>query len=233
MIERKLNRRLLSAASLVRQGAVFADIGTDHAYLPIFLLDEGRISRAVATDINEGPLASAERNVSDAGYSAAVTFRLTDGAASLAELGITDYAICGMGGELIAEIISHAPHLFDEKLRLILQPMTRQAYLRKYLLSHGFDIEREIYTEDGGKYYTCMLVSYSGVRRDISEEEATLGLGSTHHTGDGRVGYLRARLSSLRRAADGKLRGGVAFPSELALISAIERLIPEILENNT
>ncbi len=228
MTERKLNRRLLSAASLIRQGAVFADIGTDHAYLPIFLLTEGRISRAVATDINEGPLSSAERNVRDAGCSERVSFYLTDGAAALAGLGITDYSICGMGGELIADIISHAPHLFDENVRLILQPMTRQATLRKYLLAAGFDIEREVYSSDGGKYYTCMLARYTGESLEISEEDALLGLPTTEHIGSERCGYLRARLSSLKRTAQGKIRGGDPSPSELPLISAIERLIGEI-----
>lgn len=227
MIERKLNDRLLSAASLVRQGAVFADIGTDHAYLPIFLLKEGRISRAVATDVNHGPLLSAERNVGEAGYLDRVDFRLTDGAAALSDLGITDYAICGMGGELIANIISHAPHLFDKNLRLILQPMSRQSYLRRFLLSSGFDIIREIYSYDTGKYYTCMLAEYNGIRREITEEEATVGLASTEHLGEFRRGYLEARLASLRRAMDGKLRGGVAEPEETPLVRALEELIRE------
>lgn len=227
MIERKLNDRLLSAASLVRQGAVFADIGTDHAYLPIFLLSEGRIGRAVATDINAGPLSSAERNVAEAGYTHLVEFRLTDGAASLADLGITDYAICGMGGELIAEIISHAPHLFDKNIRLILQPMSRQDVLRRYLVANGFDIKREIYSSDAGKYYTCILAEYTGIQLEISDREAVLGLDSTEHTGDGRYGYLMTRLSSLRRAADGKIRGGDQSPAELDLIREIEKRISD------
>ena len=83
MIDAKLNARLFSAASLVRQDAVFADIGTDHAYLPIFLLKVGRISRAYATDINSGPLASARANVEAAALSDRVSFMLTDGAAAL------------------------------------------------------------------------------------------------------------------------------------------------------
>ena len=84
-----LNARLLSAAGFVRQGAVFADVGTDHAYLPIFLLESGRILRAVCSDINEGPLASAVSNVSSAALSDRCEFVLCNGAASLSDKGIT------------------------------------------------------------------------------------------------------------------------------------------------
>ena len=78
-----LDGRLLSVARLVRQGAVFADIGTDHAYLPLALLNERRISRAVCSDINEGPLDSAKANAKDAGLFDKMTFHLADGAAAL------------------------------------------------------------------------------------------------------------------------------------------------------
>ena len=93
-----INARLLSAAELTRQDATFADIGTDHAYLPLFLLDEGRIKYAYCCDINEGPLDSARRNAEERGRLDKCEFILTDGAAVLSGKGITDYAICGMGG---------------------------------------------------------------------------------------------------------------------------------------
>ncbi len=200
-----LNSRLRSAAGFVRQGATFADIGTDHAYLPIFLLDEGKIARAHLSDINKGPLESARRNVTDSGYSDMVDFHLTDGATALYGLGITDFAICGMGGELIADIIERAPYLADENINLILQPMTRQAHLRTYLSSHGFKIIDESYTCDAGKYYVCILASYRGGVRRISPSEAEIGIKETHpDERDARVGYLYLRAASLARAVRGK-----------------------------
>ena len=114
-----IGKRLLSAAEFVRQGAYFADIGTDHAYLPLFLLEGGKIERAVCSDINAGPLETAKRNAEEYGLSDRIIFRLTSGAEGLSDMGITDYAICGMGGELIAEIIESAPHLKDGAVRLI------------------------------------------------------------------------------------------------------------------
>ena len=185
------NARLASAAELVRQNAIFADIGTDHAYLPLFLLESGRINFAYCSDINEGPLASARKNAEERGMVDKMDFILTDGATVLSERGITDYAICGMGGELIADIIHRAPHLYDEGVNLILQPMSRQATLRKFLASEGFRVSCESYSFDAGKYYVCLLATYTGERREIDEIEAELGSSSSEYINrDARIGYL-------------------------------------------
>ena len=99
-----LSPRLLCVAKLVRQNAVLADVGTDHAYLPLFLLSVGKIDRAICSDINEGPLASARENASLDGLTEKITFLLTNGLCGVMAYSPTDIAICGMGGELIAEI---------------------------------------------------------------------------------------------------------------------------------
>ena len=101
----------------MRQGAVFADIGTDHAHLPIFLLKTGKIARAVAADVNEGPLDRARRNAMSEGVAEKIDFRLANGLAGMDELGLTDIAICGMGGELIAAILSGIEHDVCRKRR--------------------------------------------------------------------------------------------------------------------
>ena len=170
-MRKALNPRLTSAAEFVRQGARFADVGTDHAYLPLFLLGEGRISYALCTDINEGPLASAIANAKDAGLYDKMDFRLTDGAAALAEYGITDMAICGMGGDLIASIVEAADYLRDDNINLILQPMTKQEALRENLYLMGYEIIAESYSRDAGKPYVCMQVKYCGEKKELSEEE--------------------------------------------------------------
>ena len=221
-----LNLRLLCAAELVRQNATFADIGTDHAYLPLFLLDLGRIDYAYCCDINEGPLDSARRNAEERGKSEQMSFILTDGAAALLGKGITDYAICGMGGELIAEIIERAPHLRTSAVNLILQPMTRQEKLRTYLASHGFSIKTESYCYDAGKHYVCMLVSFDGNCRELSELEAVVGspksvfLGTEH-----RLKYLKSKLSSLERASAGKSEAGMDCKNDNRLIAELTSFI--------
>ena len=101
--------RLRAAAGFVRQGAVFADIGTDHAYLPVFLCREKRVCHAYACDIVEGPLKSAVAHIEESGFRDLITPVLTDGLTGLDDKGITDIAICGMGGELIADFSPALP----------------------------------------------------------------------------------------------------------------------------
>ena len=221
-----LNARLLSAAELVRQNATLADIGTDHAYLPLFLLDEGRIEHAYCCDINEGPLNSARRNAEERGSADKLSFILTDGAAILSDKGITDYAICGMGGELIAEIIERAPHLKDERVNLILQPMTKQEKLREYLAVNGFEIKSESYSFDAGKYYVCLLATYTGKSREISDFEAVCGFADSKIIGaDHRIFYLKSKLNSYERALRGRTDGGIDCNRENELVISLRNLI--------
>ena len=225
-----LDARLGAAAELVRQGAVFADIGTDHALLPIFLLESGRIERAVLADVNEGPLSRAERNVADRGLSDKVELVLTDGARELAGRGITDYAICGMVGELIADIISSAPHLETPEVKLILQPMTKQEHLRAYLYSHGYEIIAERYTEADGRYYICMHAQYVGGVRELSAVESLLGVSPVLGGRAEYLGYLRTKLKSTCAALRGKETGELDTSAEAMAVRALERRIIQLEE---
>ena len=227
MIGITLDDRLLSAAEYVRQGAHLADIGTDHALLPIFLLLSGRVTSAVLADINEGPLSAARENVVAHGLSDRVEYRLTDGCAALSGLGITDYTICGMGGELIADIIDRAPHLMCEGVRLILQPMTRQATLRRYLAEHGFTIKSERYTYAQGKYYVTMLAEYTKEKTVLTDTMAELGYSPEVLGKEAHLGYLKGKLRSYLREKNGKTAGG-SYHGELdAVILAAEEKIRE------
>ncbi len=229
-----LNPRLLCAAGFVRQGATFADVGTDHAYLPLFLLGEGRIVRAVCTDINKGPLESARRNAEACGMTERCEFILTDGAAALSDMNITDYAICGMGGELIADIIERAPHLAAKDVSLILQPMSRQSALRKYLAAKGFDITAEGYSKDAGKYYVCMLVRYSGAPRPIDDAEAEIsGSNCKIVNKDAQIGYLEAKYNAISRAVRGKKNGGGTAEAEEHILRAIDEKIRAVRKELT
>lgn len=221
-----INARLAVAAEMTRQNAIFADIGTDHAYLPLFLLSRGVIDFAYCSDINEGPLASARRNAEERGYTDKMEFILTDGAAALSGKGITDYAICGMGGELICDIISKAPQLYDGGVNLILQPMSRQATLRKFLAAEGFEVKCEGYSYDAGKYYVCLLATYTGIKREIDEIEAELGSpDAVYKNNEARQGYLTTLLNARRRAMKGKIRGGMENPPERQIVCEIEKVL--------
>ena len=228
MKEINISPRLLSAADFVRQDAILADIGTDHAYLPLFLLRAGRIVRAFCSDINEGPLDSARANIGAAGYLDRVEFTLADGADALAGKGITDYTICGMGGELIADIIDRADEMRDPAVRLILQPMTRRGALVSYLYRNGFEVLEEAYSKDAGKHYVTLLVAYSGICRDTSELEAEFGQADTPaRNPEAKIGYLKAKLGVFEKRRDGIERSSIGGEDYTPHVEYIKTLINE------
>ncbi len=226
MNEYALNVRLCSAAEFVRQDAVFADIGTDHAYLPIFLLKKGIIRTAVCADINKGPLERAKENSRLNGVADKISFYLTDGASELSGLGITDYAICGMGGELIAKIISEAPGLKEKGVNLILQPMTRQSTLRRYLAAEGFSVQKESYTSEGTHHYVCMLASYTANKETIDAIEAEIGFKNAEIVNkDLQIAYLKSKLHAYDKLIEGKKNGGNSTADEEKIREAIASYI--------
>lgn len=229
MKARTLDSRLLSAARFVRQGAVFADIGTDHAHLPIFLLKEKRISFAHLADINRGPLESAKDNVMEAGLLHLAQLHLTDGARVLSGLGITDVAVCGMGGELIARIISDAPWLLDESVRLILQPMTRVAHLRRALASLGFRIEAEAHSEADGKNYVTICAHFDGEAREIGDVEAEIGEDFIDNDNkSAQISYFERKRTAFLKVIDEKRHAGISTERESEILSAIEKRLAAI-----
>ena len=231
-----LTPRLSCAAGFVRQGAVFADIGTDHAYLPLFLLVRGVISRAICSDINEGPLDSARRNAKERGLLDKCEFFLADGIGEALVRGATDVAICGMGGELIADIIRRAEGVYNPAVRLILQPMSRQAHLRKFLLSEGFSIVAEGYSREGDRYYLCLVCEYSGEKKEPSDALCEVGECSKIVNKGLYIGYLRAKKNSLAKATRGRALGGAETSLGKEILIAIDEKIvaleKEIGEND-
>lgn len=154
----ELSPRLQSVADLVPQGARFADVGTDHAYLPVWLILNGTVHQAIASDLREGPLENARQTAERFGVSDRLSFRLCDGLMGLKPEEADTIAIAGMGGETIADILSAAPWTAEGEHRLLLQPMTAHPELRAWLDGHGFQIEREILTcEDKTLYSTFMV----------------------------------------------------------------------------
>ena len=130
----KLDSRLITAADMVRGDSV-ADIGTDHAYIPIYLLKTNKCLRAVASDINAGPLKNAKENAAAYGVDKKVDFYLTDGTKGIDLSAVTDIVICGMGGELCARIVYECERAHD--LNFVLQPMSAVHKLRSFLYSEG------------------------------------------------------------------------------------------------
>lgn len=171
----KPGTRLYACASLVSDGAVLCDVGTDHAYLPIYLCKKGTVSRAVASDIKEGPLARAKEHIALCGLSDAISARLTPGLCGMEGEGFTDIVIAGMGGLMIRDIIDAAPFVRDASVALILQPMKNADMLRLYLAENGFEITHEQLAFDEGKLYQIMRAVYDGKKRRFDDVSLLLG----------------------------------------------------------
>ncbi len=229
MIIKNLDARLSVAAEYVRQDAVFADIGCDHAYLPVFLLKSGRIKRAICADIAEKPLQSAKTNVAENGLSDFVDFYLTDGLFGLDGLGITDISICGMGGELITDILNSAEFVKNEKINLILQPMTRQADLRRYLAYNGFVIKEECVAVAAKKIYFCILASYVGTPYEISDMEAELGAYNIKNPTPLFLTYAEKKAEALEKIAEGKAISDTDSAYESGLVLRIRTYLRSFL----
>ena len=149
----RLDGRLAAVAALVPRGARAADVGTDHAYLAIALLNEQDVETVIATDKNEGPCAAARRTISASGFTNRVQVRLGDGLAPLSPGEVDTVCIAGMGGGLIASILAEGAEVLAEASRLVLQPMNDAATLRQWLYDNGWHIvEESLATADGRLY---------------------------------------------------------------------------------
>ena len=216
-----LGKRLALCASMVREGTALADVGTDHAYLPVFLALRGRVRRAVASDVRPGPLRRAERNVARYGVSELVSVRLSDGLDGIFPWEADDVVVAGMGGELIAKIVGRAGWLKDPGRRLILQPMTSAEELRLFLAGEGFAILREEAVSEGGRVYTAILSAYDPRAVRTGELYPYAG-GIDGSTEDGRL-YLRRQALRLRKQAR-----GMALTGKEGEAGALERIAAQL-----
>lgn len=161
----RLDSRLMAVASLVREGARVADIGTDHAYLPAYLLQEGIISQGIAADLRKGPLENAKKTLIECGLSENVKLVLSDGLDKIKEDECDDIVIAGMGGILIKEILERTSWVYDKKIHIIAQPMTHAEVLRGFFINNGFCIEKEAAATDEKHCYCVISAYYDGQNR--------------------------------------------------------------------
>lgn len=168
-----LTPRLFACVGFISGRGILADVGTDHAYLPVYAVKSGLCQAAVACDIAPGPLSSARLNVENARLTEKIRLVLSDGLDQVLPDGISDVVIAGMGGELIIDIVSRAKWL-ENGINLILQPNTKEAELVKYLCRSGFSIKSKKACRDGRFIYVVVNAAYSGIKKELSELEAWL-----------------------------------------------------------
>lgn len=159
----KISKRLSVIASLVPSGARVCDIGADHGYLSIYLCNEKKAERIIATDISPLPLKNAEKNIKANGLQSDIELRLCDGLSGINPGEVDTVIIAGMGGEVISGILSRSGNIAQNcNTTVILQPTTSPEALRKFLFTSGYSVIEEIPVLENGKLYSVMLVKFTG-----------------------------------------------------------------------
>lgn len=199
----QLQPRLALLAEMVPRNCRMADVGTDHGYLPVYLMQQGHIAAAIAADIVEGPLEHARRTAEEYGVEG-IAFRLCDGLSGIAPEEADTVVIAGMGGETIIAILEAAPWTTSGQHTLLLQPMTKATDLRRWLGVSGFTFTEERLVWDKGYLYPVLRVTGGGQPVILTERQALCGtvLQNDPLYGD----YLAQHAEKLRKAAAGLRR---------------------------
>lgn len=212
----KLTNRLKTAASFVRADRVTADVGTDHGYLPAFLVMSGITTDAIAADIAQGPLDNARKTVEKYSLGNNIRLILSDGLCNIPH-NVDELIICGMGGNLIADILAAAPWIKNENMHLVLQPMTHSQDVRQYLAENGFYIEDEKTCCDDNKNYIVISAYYNGVCGKKDDFYYLFGDKISPASPTDKA-YIGRQYKFLRSRYEGLLKGGSADTEKYKLL---------------
>ena len=204
-----LTPRLQAVADLVPPGCPVADIGCDHGYVSAYLVQQGIAPRVVAADVRPGPLGACRRLVEELDLTAQICTRLCSGLTEIADSECQAVVLAGMGGELIAEILSACPYI--HKKTLILQPMTHPEVVRQFLFTNGFGIDCARVVQEGRHHYLVLRAVPGGAPAQFTEADLFLA-GITDFSD-------RAYFEQLIRYLRNRQKGGA---DTAAVIRAIE-----------
>ncbi|MBQ8509808.1 MAG: SAM-dependent methyltransferase [Clostridia bacterium] len=203
----KLSPRLTQIFRMVGSARRVADIGSDHALLPIALCQNDRERAALASDINEGPCARARENIAKFNLTDRIAVACRPGLQGVDEFAPDCVVIAGMGGEMVASILAESDYPRMSRCRLILQPMSMQDVLRRWLCGNGFAVSEERVVFDDGKYYQIIAAAWDGVPRTMSEPEYRLGALNLARAASNSTDTDIAWLRQVRTAAERRIEG--------------------------
>lgn len=155
-----LSKRLTTIASLVPVGSRVADVGTDHGYIPIYLVENRIAVSAIAMDVRKGPLSRAAEHVQEHGLQDKIQLRLSDGLDELQAGEADAVIISGLGGPLMIDMLTRGHEVAQTVDTFVLSPQSDIPGVRVYLREHGYRIDRELFMKEEGKYYTVMVVTH-------------------------------------------------------------------------
>ena len=209
-------KRLTAVAEFLDSDKKTVDVGTDHAYLPAFLVLSGKVKQVLACDIGREPLENARRTVEKYGLQASVALRISDGLAAVTSDEAEQISICGMGGTLMASILKSCTWLCREGLRLVLQPQSHAWEVRQFLCENGFGILQECALVDMGKLYITIAAVYDGKTRAVHPGYYWFGELAAAGS-DAAVLYVEQQKKQLLTRADCLHRAGTGEEEEAYL----------------
>lgn len=154
----ELSKRLQAVADLVSEGLVVADVGTDHGYIPIYLIETKKSPKAFAMDVNKGPLLRAKEHIAEHGLTSSIDTRLSDGVRALKKVECECVVVAGMGGALTIKIMEEGKEIFRNLKEFVLQPQSELQKVRTYLYENAYSIVEENMVLDDGKFYPMFRV---------------------------------------------------------------------------
>ena len=189
-----ITKRLQTAAEMIGQADVLCDIGCDHGYLPIYLINNGQIQKAYACDLRDGPLKTASKNITAYHMKDKIQTIQSDGLHELKNLTFDVISICGMGGRLIADILKKDKEIAFCAKKLVLQPMSEIPILRRFLSENGFRICEERLALEDRRFYILMTVE-AGQEECTGDLDYEIGAKLFLHPDALTVSYLSKEIS--------------------------------------
>ena len=226
----ELKGRLKLIADKIPQCKIIADIGTDHAYIPIYAVQNGLCKKALATDIRKGPVEIAQKNIGQYGLQEYIEARLGNGIEPVTENEIDVIVIAGMGGTLMEEILFNGFQKARKAKLLILQPMNAVEVVRKWLYESGFEISNEALAQEGSKIYNVICSNWSGHCRQYDEYYYYVGIMLLNESDPLLKNYLQKKLKLLEIKIDG-IEKTKNKPDDIQKIIGIKDRLSKELKN--
>ncbi len=196
----KLGNRLLKCAKMITSNSKIADIGTDHAYVPIYLALDKKIIHAIAADLRQGPLEHAKQNIKSHSLEKIIETRISDGLENISENEVDEILIAGLGGNIIINILEKVQW---KNKRFIIQPMKYERRLRRYMAKSGYKLISENTVICSKKVYTVMEVVFTGEKYNITPEEEYIGKIKPNKNDPASIAYIKKQIKDLENHKKG------------------------------
>lgn len=213
-------------ASFIKKNEKIADIGTDHAYLPAFLITSGICNEAIASDVVTGPLENAKKIIKKENLEEKIKLFLSNGLDEYQKDDADVFIFAGMGGTLITELLEKTDWIKDEHIRFVFQPMSHCEDIIKFLCDNGFEIEEQKACLDNGKYYTAFSARYTGNISKHNKSFYYIGLLTKNITDESKE-YIKKQYNKLKKKYDALKNNNKEFNKQEELKEILDEIIKE------